>query len=563
MVHYKLNLYLSDLPELLSGSHLDFFNKFKELSESDACAIWTTGLDELANKSDISMKASLKLLVDKYNLDKKNGTLKRYWNNRRLEQEAERSEMEARIQAAITANRTATSAMKSAERLADNHFENIGGSKQKDVDNTAQSTPRVPSLPTPNPLQDNEDNGSEDEELKVDEKSPYAHLIMRLYKKYGCSPHYFPPRTNFASDMEEEIYKFAEGLLDTWDECDKVQQKDCFVALSGVINTIDNDDQESCFSNFKDIANMFQQEHFFSTSERQQAIFDTLIDKLGYGERQKAKREELKIMRIMEFLCTEIEFLRNIPKTSEHEDVFVWRGIARILHGHDIVVRVGELGSSSTREDRKDMEEQFGGKESNVRSRKIDILHQLTLRGLPPIELVSWEAKSEAVSSETLQIQQRKNIRINASILRKLRKYQEMSYPSTSPIVLDIVGPRALIYSVRLLEPHIFGAGAIADELIELPRTVDEIGDFLTNGNISALLQVAEQNTAFAGLIKKGFQKAHNGQIRAKMTGKNIILDSDTHPILFTPSKKRGTHHERPLMTIKKPRKPQPIQELN
>ncbi|KAF9087004.1 hypothetical protein BGX27_003032 [Mortierella sp. AM989] len=379
----------------------------------------------------------------------------------------------------------------------------------------------APLLATP--PQDNEDNGIEVEETKVDEKSPYAHLIMRLYKKYGCSPSYFPPRTDFASDMEEELYAFAEALLDNWDECDKVRQKDCL----------------------------------------QKTIFDGLIEKLGNGERQslqrlrrhcsrrcvdledeedggwssdisEAKREELKIMCVMEFLCTEIESLQNIPKTSEHEDVFVWRELARILHGQDIVVRVGELGSSSTREDRKELEEQYGGKESNVRSRKIDILHQLTLRGSQPIELISWEAKPETASSETLQIQQRKNIRINA--------------------ILDIVGPRALIYSVRLLEPRIFGAGAIAAELIELPKFADEIGDFLTNGNLSALLRVAEQNTAFARLIRKGFQKVHNSQIRAKMTGKNIILDSDTHPVLFTPSRKRETNLERPLMTVKKPR---------
>ncbi|KAG0302596.1 hypothetical protein BGZ98_007372 [Dissophora globulifera] len=190
--------------------------------------------------------------------------------------------------------------------------------------------------------------------------------------------------------------------------------------------------------------------------------------------------------------CDEILGLQKVAKTLEHEDVFIWRGVARILHSHDVVIRVGELGSNSMRDDRSDIERQFGGAESGVRSRKIDILHQLCPRGAKtPIEIVAWEAKSDVVSAETLQVQLRKNICTNASVMNKLAPYLDSEFPRPAPIVLDIIGLRALAYIVQKIEPGVFGAGTVSEDLIELPRAADEVVDFLCNGSMSALLRVA------------------------------------------------------------------------
>lgn len=183
--------------------------------------------------------------------------------------------------------------------------------------------------------------------------------------------------------------------------------------------------------------------------------------------------------------------MKRVSKTSEHEDVFVWRGLARILYEHDLVVRVGELGSTSTREDRLVVESEFGLTDHNVRGRKIDIMHQLCLEGnSKPVEMIAWEAKSEAVGAEALQIQLRKNIRINASIMNKLSGYMGREFPRPSPWVLDIVGPRALVYTVRKIEPGVFGAGAVGDKMIELPTNASEIAGFLEGGSMSALLLI-------------------------------------------------------------------------
>ncbi|KAF9912290.1 hypothetical protein EC991_000182 [Linnemannia zychae] len=227
-------------------------------------------------------------------------------------------------------------------------------------------------------------------------------------------------------------------------------------------------------------------------SRRRDDLEQDLEQGLGWnGEQADAKREELKIMHVLEFLCDEILAIQKIEISSEHEDVFIWRGIARILHSHEVVIRVGELGSSSTREDRRDIEEQFGGTESGVRSRKIDIMHQLYPRGAKcPIEIVAWEAKPDGAFAETLQVQLRKNIRTNASMMNKLAPYLDSGFPRQAPIVVDIIGSRALAYIVHKIEPGVFGAGAISEDLIELPRAADEIKGLLFNGSMWALLRV-------------------------------------------------------------------------
>ncbi|KAF9576069.1 hypothetical protein EC968_000136 [Mortierella alpina] len=296
---------------------------------------------------------------------------------------------------------------------------------------------------------------------------------MRLYQKFGHSPPSIQPRLLFPTTASRQLYEFAEGILNTWDTSSKIKRKDCMVAMSGIINTLDPD-QKPHFSTFQDIVSQSRQEDLFNVTERQQTLFEMLDKILGYGEQQSISRLRLYCSRKRDNLEQDKEqdlvtilALQKITTTSEHEDVFIWRGIARILHSHEVVIRVGELGSSSTREDRRDIEEQFGSTESGVRSRKIDILHQLCPRGAKsPMEIVAWEAKPDAASAETLQIQLRKNIRTNASIMNKLAPY------------LDPI------------EPGVFGAGVISEDLIELPRAADEIMGFLFSGSMSALLRV-------------------------------------------------------------------------
>ncbi|KAF9079049.1 hypothetical protein BGX29_004533, partial [Mortierella sp. GBA35] len=128
MVHRKLEMYLAQHADLLSSSHFDFFNSVPELSEVNACSIWIGGLTDMARDSDPKTRASLMLLKERYFADKGNGTMKQFWSDRKLEQEAERSQQEARIQTNITVNRTTARVMQSVEKNACDHLEKFDNS---------------------------------------------------------------------------------------------------------------------------------------------------------------------------------------------------------------------------------------------------------------------------------------------------------------------------------------------------------------------------------------------------------------------------------------------------
>ncbi|KAG0348212.1 hypothetical protein BG004_005689 [Podila humilis] len=363
--------------------------------------------------------------------------------------------------------------------------------------------------------------------------TPFAHLVVQLYEK-----------------------RIFQSVL-------RVS-----VALSGILNAMNPAMQAHCTA-FSDVVEQCLDKEFFAVSDVQEAIYKDLKQRVGSGTLKElralrrhcsrrcddleeeyddegwpmgaedSKGEQLKIMQI----CDEIISTQRIANSSEQEHVFVWRGLARILYEEDLVVRVGELGSAATREDRTLAESKFGGIDSNVRGRKIDIMHQLCLQGrTKPIEMVAWEVKSESVEAEALQCQLRKNIRINASIMNKLSQYMEWDFPRPSPMVLDIVGSRALVYTVRKVQPEVFGAGAVGENLIELPMNTKEIAEFLDGGNMSALLRIGVHNSKFACLLKKGYRKALNQEIMAKMTG-NANVVKEGPPVIFTPMKKQKQKH--------------------
>ncbi|KAF9353466.1 hypothetical protein BGX26_008779, partial [Mortierella sp. AD094] len=210
------------------------------------------------------------------------------------------------------------------------------------------------------------------------------------------------------------------------------------------------------------------------------------------------------------------------------------------------VVRVGELGSGATRANRSQVEEAFGGSESNVRGRKIDIFLKVSLPDEKPKELVAWEAKSSDVSKEARKIQLRKNIRINACFSNSFAPYLDQAFPRQLPIVLDIVGTRALPYVVRKTEPNIFVAGAVSKKLIKVPQNAEDLVDFMDSGCLSALLRIGTHNTNLAELVKKGAKQKYEEDLLQSLVDE--LEEEREHPIIFTPTKKRTLVNPFPRM---------------
>ncbi|KAK3823802.1 MAG: hypothetical protein J3R72DRAFT_426697 [Linnemannia gamsii] len=147
MVHCRLQKYFAEHPDLPACSHFDFFDEAPELEETDACAVWITGLTALAKDSDPTTGASLTLLRERYYDDKKNGTLKQYWSNRRVEQEVGRSEQAARVQTAITVNRTTARVLHSVERNAVDCLDKFDDTISQDDESSSRAAARTSIAP--------------------------------------------------------------------------------------------------------------------------------------------------------------------------------------------------------------------------------------------------------------------------------------------------------------------------------------------------------------------------------------------------------------------------------
>ncbi|KAG0261182.1 hypothetical protein BG011_001288 [Mortierella polycephala] len=400
--------------------------------------------------------------------------------------------------------------------------------------------------------------------------TPFPDLVAQLYRKFGhTAPRISRAIIPLPGTTLKELWTYAKTLLDNWEEATVLARKNCLVALSGVINTIDSSSQQH-FTQCESIRRECLMDEFCDVTPSQIQVYDRLLEVLGTRKRQSIQRlrryctrrsleleekdeeeeeltdeqerqmkEELKIVQIVELLCKEIETNEGIPKLSEQEVVCIWRGIARILFEDEIVPRMGELGAEATRSNKSLVEALFGGALSNVRNRKVDLYLQIPLDGSQKwIGICTWEAKAIGVSPDTVQTQLRKNIRINAVLANALATYVDLSFPRASPVILDIEGPQALAYLVRKVEPGVFGAGAVSEQSIALPERAADIPHFLKSGCLSALLRIADHNLAFVQMVQKNARQGHLLRMHMKAAGGATSVGKEPS-IIFTPTKKR------------------------
>jgi hypothetical protein len=176
--------------------------------------------------------------------------------------------------------------------------------------------------------------------------------------------------------------------------------------------------------------------------------------------------------------------------------VYLWRDVARALYHGDVIPRMGELASQAVRSDRRRVEGAIKRDRISVpvRGRKIDLFFQLEEK---PVELFCWEAKTADAATGQLQIQRCKNVRLNACLIGTTLSLggldrRQPTYPLPSPLLLDIAGRAALPYKILKVEPDVFVAGAVMEDkgMICLPRSKEDIVDFLNDGGMSALLNI-------------------------------------------------------------------------
>ncbi|KAF9980168.1 hypothetical protein BGZ65_005459 [Modicella reniformis] len=473
-----------------------------------------------------------------------------FWSQRKLE-----------ISSEITSNDAAVDLQEAAVKKSSKGYSELSSRSSLDMPLDGDN------------LGDTEDIAALDE---VSLYSPFCDLIKELYRLYGHDPSKMKLFTKpIPSPLLNELYVHAKHLLKAWREDDHIHQKQLLVALSCIINTID-EDNGTFYTKFADFKRSCIVEGFMTPTKRQVDFVDRMLHETSFLQtvdldtldiwslrhacdlrvsmKQEspfyvvpgidAMKEELTICSLVHIICNEILSSGN-RACSEQEDVWLWRDVARALYHGDVVPRMGELSSIAVRTDRRRVESAISRDRTSIqaRGRKIDLFFQL-LSEKKPVELFCWEAKTSDAGSTQLQVQRCKNLRLNACLIGTALSMagldkKQSPYPLPSPLLLDIAGRTALPYRIQKIDGDVFVAGAVLEDkdLICLPRTKEEMVDFLKESGLTALLNVKALNDEYVRIIKDGMRRMGREEAKNRMLGNKPLYEA-RNPIINTPTKK-------------------------
>ncbi|KAF9555953.1 hypothetical protein EC968_008557 [Mortierella alpina] len=374
--------------------------------------------------------------------------------------------------------------------------------------------------------------------MEISLYSPFCDLIKDLYQRFGHDQEQMKVQSKpISSALVQELHAHAQHLLKTWHEDDLVQQKQLLVALSCIINTID-EDNAAYYEKFAEHKNSCVVEGFMTPSQRQLDFVDRMLQETNF--RQTLDLECLDIWSLRHACDLRVSLKQESPffQLSNSEAMKEELTICSVVH-----ILIGELSSNAVRCDRRRVEGAISRDRTSIqaRGRKIDLFFQLEEK--KPVELFCWEAKTADATSTQLQVQRRKNLRLNACLIGTTHSLsgldRETAYPLPSPLLLDIAGRTALPYKIHKIDPDVFVAGAVVEDknLICMPRTKEDMVEFLEEGGMSALLNIKLINDEYAATVKQAMRKVKKEEAKNKMLGYNF-LGEKRNPIINTPVKR-------------------------
>ncbi|KAF9162201.1 hypothetical protein BGX20_001814 [Mortierella sp. AD010] len=193
----------------------------------------------------------------------------------------------------------------------------------------------------------------------------------------------------------------------------------------------------------------------------------------------------LDILRIVLPLCKEDAVPR--PNDTEQKCQSVWQRILEILFADTrISVVIGETGLASTKTERAENEAAHSGTSTNkpVMPRKVDCKLVASVVKAKKWEfkpISNFEFKSMQASSQQVEIQARKNMRLNHSISKNI--------PSKEQLFLNIHGYSAQLYRLWEYE-SVHVCGRVFDEELVIPTCEPELEWFLDGKCLATLLSL-------------------------------------------------------------------------
>ncbi|KAF9387789.1 hypothetical protein BGX21_000471 [Mortierella sp. AD011] len=254
------------------------------------------------------------------------------------------------------------------------------------------------------------------------------------------------------SGYHEMLYRFIESKIQSSMPMSKLVEKDVFVAMSGVVNAR-MDGARDVFG--EEVVNLIEAQclrpDIVNPSEQLKAILDPLQEAFRAGETGKmldvveaalgveasarlvgATTNPLKrrVLDAVRHICIK----KPSKSMSEGELVEVWTYVLNALAGSKLSLRSGELTSKATRWQRLLMKQEYDMDPGQATyGRKLDLQCRVG-----ELELNNSEFKADTIPPSQVEVQYRKNLRVNQAMMLYLKEQIDMPLQDLDVLALDV-----------------------------------------------------------------------------------------------------------------------------
>ncbi|KFH73935.1 hypothetical protein MVEG_01148 [Podila verticillata NRRL 6337] len=252
---------------------------------------------------------------------------------------------------------------------------------------------------------------------------PWRSVVQQLLEKIkGGDVTLDEEWPNELTGLHKILYKYIEGQVQDSAPMTKIVEKDVFVAMSGIVN-----------------ARMSGARHVFSEETlsliKTQCLQPHIKAALGVEASARMKgvaNNPLKrrILDAVRHIC-----LKKPSKAmSEGELVEVWSYVLGALEGYKLSLRSGELTSKATRWQRLLMQQEYNvDAGSATYGRKLDLQCRAEEH-----EINNSEFKVDGASEQQVEVQYRKNLRVNQAMMLYLKEQIGMPLKDLDVLALDV-----------------------------------------------------------------------------------------------------------------------------
>ncbi|KAF9993352.1 hypothetical protein BGZ80_005332 [Entomortierella chlamydospora] len=345
---------------------------------------------------------------------------------------------------------------------------------------------------------------------------PWRSVVEQLLEKIKGGnvtlPEEWPKKL---SGFHEMLYKFIESKIQGSVPMSKLVEKDVYVAMSGIVNAR-MDGARDVFG--EEVVNLIEAQclrpDIVNPSEQLKAILDPLQEAFRAGETGKmidvveaalgveasarlvgAATNPLKrrVLDAIRHICIK----KPSRSMSEGELVEVWSYVLNALAGNKLSLRSGELTSKATRWQRLLMKQEYDMDPGLATyGRKLDLQCRVG-----ELELNNSEFKADTIPPSQVEIQYRKNLRVNQAMMLYLKEQIDMPLQDLDVLALDVHGLSAVVFALKY-NGEVFVSSLATKHLLRLPDSPASWRQFLRGNTLSVLLAYVEHLLDFSQRIE-------------------------------------------------------------